>query len=787
MNRAVIYRESQRIRHLSRQYASQYVKLMEPLQLGHVTLKNRVLMGSMHTGLEEAGGFLFPKQLDEMAAFYAERAKGEVGLIVTGGISPNEAGKGYFGAAKMSTLAESKRHNIVTDAVHSNGGKIAMQILHSGRYAYHPWLVSSSPLKAPIGWFTPKALSTIEVTKTIDDFVKCAELAKKAGYDGVEIMGSEGYLINQFLVNRTNKRTDEWGGTYENRMRLPIEIVKNIRKATGKDFIVIYRLSMIDLVEDGSSWSQVVMLAKKIEEAGASIINTGIGWHEARIPTIATMVPRGAFTWVTKKLKGEVSIPLCTTNRINLPQTAEDILASGCADMISMARPFLADPHFVKKAMQNKSDEINTCIGCNQACLDHIFVNKRASCLVNPKAAHETKLLTKPVEQDKILNIAVIGAGPAGLSFSVTAAERGHKVTLFDRDDKIGGQFNLAKSIPGKEEFNETLRYFNKQLELKKVELKLNTLVTEELLLNNNNFDAVVVATGVSPRKVKIPIKTNKIKIVSYVELLKNCGNDEYLKKLGKKIAIIGAGGIGFDVADFLTHYLQHEIKHNNENKVNSDKNDVGNEKIKEFLKDWKIDENITQGGLLSKANYKNNNNNNTDNKTNNKTINNNNTETTATSQVYLLQRKNGKLGSSLGKTTGWIHRTTMKKRNVIELSGCNYVEVNDDGFLIEIDNDDKKNTNKNDENKKTQKNLNVDSIVICAGQESLNNLFEPLIKNEEKIKKKVFLIGGAQAAGEYILFINFFIAFINDITVCNFLRFCFNLQYSFILDINNA
>jgi 2,4-dienoyl-CoA reductase (NADPH2) len=413
---------------------SLYPKLLEPLDLGHTTLKNRVLMGSMHTGLEESHSFFGDGKLHEMAAFYGERAKGEVGLIVTGGIGPNEAGRAALGAAKMTTLKESDQHMVVTEAVHKHGGKIAMQILHAGRYAYQPWAVSSSPIKAPIGWFTPKELSTFDVYMTIDDYVRCAVLAKRAGYDGVEVMGSEGYLINQFLVTKTNKRTDEWGGSYANRSRLPKEIVRRIREACGEDFIIIYRLSMLDLVEDGSSWPEVVELAKDIEKAGASIINTGIGWHEARIPTIATAVPRGAFSWVTKKMRGEVSIPLCTTNRINAPETAEQIISSGAADMVSMARPFLADPHFVKKAMERRAAEINTCIGCNQACLDHIFENKRASCLVNPLAGHELDLPIHPVQASKKQKIAVVGAGPAGLSFSTTAAGRGHEVTLFDRD-----------------------------------------------------------------------------------------------------------------------------------------------------------------------------------------------------------------------------------------------------------------------------------------------------------------------------------------------------------------
>lgn len=481
--------------------------MLEPLDLGHVVLKNRVLMGSMHTGLEEAGG-LFNHNLEEMAAFYRERARGQVGLMVTGGISPNDAGRTLLMAAKMSTSSESKHHQVITSAVHKEGGRIAMQILHSGRYGYHFNSVSASAIKSPISWFKPKALSSKEVLGTIDDFVKCAELAKAAGYDGVEIMGSEGYLINQFLVSKTNKRTDEWGGSYDNRMRLATDIVRRVRQAVGKDFIIIYRLSMLDLVDDGSSWPEVVELAKRIEAAGASIINTGIGWHEARIPTIGTMVPRGAFTWVTKKLRGEVGIPLCTTNRINAPDTAEDILASGAADMISMARPFLADPDFVKKTMEGRADEINTCIGCNQACLDHVFASKRASCLVNPRACHETGLNALPVAKTMKRRIAVVGAGPAGLACATTAAERGHEVTLFEKEPEIGGQFNMAKLVPGKEEFYETLRYYGKMLQLHGVKVQLKTEATAEAL---QGFDSVVLATGVLPRDVKVRSRQSHI------------------------------------------------------------------------------------------------------------------------------------------------------------------------------------------------------------------------------------------------------------------------------------
>mmetsp|Transcript_34326 Transcript_34326/g.49894 ORF Transcript_34326/g.49894 Transcript_34326/m.49894 type:complete len:766 (+) Transcript_34326:35-2332(+) len=685
-----------------------YPNLLAPLELGHTTLRNRVLMGSMHTGLEEASGLFTTAKLDEMAVFYAERAKGMVGLIVTGGISPNNAGKGYFGAAKMSTGAEAERHKVVTNAVHEHGGKIAMQILHTGRYAYHFNPVSASAIKSPIGWYKPKALSSTEVENTIDDFVRCSELAKSAGYDGVEIMGSEGYFINQFIVSRTNKRTDKWGGSYENRIRLPIEVVKRVRQAVGKDFIIIYRLSMLDLVEGGSSWPEVVELAHKIEAAGASIINTGIGWHEARVPTIATMVPRGAFTWVTEKLKKEVSIPLCTTNRINMPAVAESVLASGAADMISMARPFLADPHFVKKAMENRSDEINTCIGCNQACLDHIFVSKRASCLVNPIAAHETTLKLALVAASKVQRIAVVGAGPAGLAFSTAAAKRGHLVTLFDKESEIGGQFNMAKLVPGKEEFYETLRYFKKQLELNKVSVQLGKSVQESDL---KEFDSVVVATGVLPRNVRIPRRegdSGRVNVVSYVDVLKGGAH------VGNRVAVIGAGGIGFDVSDFLTHpHTAHEGVRDATVMTS-----VDSVAVNDFLTEWGIDHEVSAaGGLVPKGSSK-----------------------TALLQVprkvYLLQRKEGKLGGGLGKTTGWIHRTTMKKREVEELSGCSYIEINDEGLVIE--------------RKKKQQTLPVDTVVICAGQESLKSLYSALTTKENSTKKqKLFLIGGAQEAGE--------------------------------------
>ncbi len=538
-----------------------YKHIFEPLDLGFTTLKNRILMGSMHTGLEEE-----KNGIDKIAAYYAERAKGGVGLIVTGGISPNIQGwTGPF-AARMSSKKHAIHHQKITKAVHKEGGKICMQILHSGRYGYHPFNVAPSKIKSPITPFKPFKLTQSGIKRTIRDFVNCAELSKMAGYDGVEIMGSEGYLINQFIVKRTNKRLDSWGGDYENRMRLPIALVKQIRAAVGKDFIIIYRLSMLDLVEKGSSWEEVVQLGKEIEKAGATIINTGIGWHESRIPTIATSVPRGAFTWVTKKMKEEISIPLITSNRINMPETAEKILSDGDADMISMARPFLADPEWVNKAAEEKSDEINTCIGCNQACLDHVFEQKVASCLVNPRACHETELVYEQTTNKK--KIAVIGAGPAGLSAATIAAQRGHVVTLFDADNAIGGQFNMAKQIPGKEEFYETLRYFNKQILLHKVTLKLNTKVSVDDL-QKSDFDEIIVATGIKPRALKIEGIEHE-KVLSYIDVLK------HKKPVGKRVAVIGAGGIGFDVSEYLSH-----------------KGESTSLNIDAWLKEWGIDKSI--------------------------------------------------------------------------------------------------------------------------------------------------------------------------------------------------
>lgn len=680
-----------------------YPKLLEPLDLGHTVLRNRVLMGSMHTGLEEGG--LFNHSLEPYAEYFRERARGKVGLIVTGGIAPNDAGRTLLMAAMMASSKDAANHKVVTDAVHEEGGHICMQILHTGRYGYHFNSVSPSALKSPISWFKPKALSGKEVLSTIDDFVKCAEYAKEAGYDGVEIMGSEGYLINQFLVSKTNHRTDEWGGSYDNRMRFATEIVRKVREACGKDFIIVYRLSMLDLVDDGSSWEEVVELAQRIEAAGATIINTGIGWHEARVPTIATMVPRGGFAWVTKKMKGNVNIPLCTTNRINTPETAENILATGCSDMVSMARPFLADPDFVLKAMNAKADEINTCIGCNQACLDHVFNSKSASCLVNPRAGHEASLRITPTASKK--RVAVVGAGPAGLACATTLSERGHDVTLFERDSNIGGQFNMAKQIPGKEEFHETLRYYQKMIDKHGVDLRLDTEVTADAI-RGGGYDSVVVATGVLPREIDLPDNSNgRVKIVSYVDVLRHRAS------VGTSVAVIGAGGIGYDVSDFLTHPHNEGITLGPEGQNPSE---VDDKAVDVFLQDWHIDRDISvRGGL-----------------TGDPTKPADHFDKQGVRQVFLLQRKGGKLGAGLGKTTGWIHRTVLRKRNVQEMNSCKYVEVVEDGLVVE--------------RKGKTVTLPVDTVVVCAGQTPLRALQEELAGDKAL---NVFLVGGAQEAGE--------------------------------------
>lgn len=635
-------------------------------------------MGSMHTGLEEE-----KNGIEKIAAYYAERAKGGVGLIVTGGISPNIQGwTGPF-AARMSKKKHAIHHQKITEAVHKEGGKICMQILHAGRYGYHPLNVAPSKIKSPITPFTPFKLKESGIHRTIKDFVKSAKLSQLAGYDGIEIMGSEGYLINQFITKRTNKRNDQWGGSYENRMRLPIKLVEETRSAVGKEFIIIYRLSMLDLVENGSSWEEIVQLGKAIEKAGATIINTGIGWHESRIPTIATSVPRAAFTWVTKKMKAEIKIPLITSNRINMPDTAEKVLAEGHADMISMARPFLADPEWVNKAKAEKSDEINTCIGCNQACLDHVFQRKVASCLVNPRACHETELNYTTTKHKK--KIAVIGAGPAGLASATIASQRGHEVTLFDASSEIGGQFNMAKQIPGKEEFYETLRYFKKQIEIHNVTLKLNTKVSLSDL-KDSNFEEIILATGIQPRTLNIEGSKHQ-KVLSYIDVLK------HKKQVGKRVAVIGAGGIGFDVSEYLSH-----------------KGDSTSLNVDAWLKEWGIDKTLkARSGIEGiEASIE-----------------------TSPREIFMFKRSKGKFGGNLGKTTGWIHRASLKKKNVQFIGEVTYQKIDDNGLHYTQNN--------------TQKLLKVDHIVVCAGQTPLKELYEPLID----LGKKVHVIGGADFASE--------------------------------------
>lgn len=655
---------------------SAYPHLTAPLDLGFTTLRNRVLMGSMHVGLEEA-----PHGFARMAAFYAERARGEVGLIVTGGIAPNERGRPAPGGAMLVNEDHAAQHRVVTEAVHAEGGKIAMQILHFGRYAYHPDQVAPSALQAPINPFKPHALTHEEVEQTIDDFVRCAALAQFAGYDGVEIMGSEGYLINEFIAARTNHRDDDWGGSYANRMRFPIEIVRRTRERVGRNFILIYRLSMLDLVEGGSTLEEVIALAQAIEAAGATILNTGIGWHEARIPTIATKVPRAAYAWVTQKVMGQVGIPLITSNRINTPEVAEQLLAEGCADMVSMARPLLADADFVRKARQGRADEINTCIGCNQACLDHTFGGKITSCLVNPRACHETELQITPAATPK--RIAVVGAGPAGLSCAITAAQRGHAVTLFDSADEIGGQLNIAKKVPGKEEFHEMLRYYRKQLELSQVTLRLGQRVEAETL-RQAGFDEVVLATGIQPRRLDLD-GIDHPKVLNYLDVLR----DE--KPVGANVAVIGAGGIGFDVSEYLTHA--------------GESGAVAPEK---FYAEWGIDPSYAQAGGLRAVQVE-----------------------APARRVHMLQRKTSKVGDQLGKTTGWIHRSALKARRVGMTAGVQYQRIDDAGLHITVDGQ--------------SQLLPVDHVVVCAGQEPLRSLQAPL----EAAGCRVHLIGGADVAAE--------------------------------------
>jgi 2,4-dienoyl-CoA reductase (NADPH2) len=652
-----------------------YPHLLAPLDLGFTKLKNRVLMGSMHTGLEEA-----PKGFSRLAAFYAERARGGVGLIVTGGIAPNQDGVVMPGAAALENETQAEKHRQITDAVHQAGGKIAMQILHTGRYAYHRGAVAPSAVQAPISPICPRELSEEDIERTLDDYARCAGLAQLAGYDGVEVMGSEGYLINQFIAQQTNFREDGWGGSFENRIRFALETVRRVRATTGPNFIIIFRLSMLDLVEGGSTWDEIVTLARAVEEAGATIINTGIGWHEARIPTIATMVPRAAFVWVTKRLMGQVGIPLVTTNRINAPEVAEEVIASGCADMVSMARPFLADAAFVNKAAAGRANEINTCIACNQACLDEIFEGRLTYCLVNPRACRETELVIEQSAAPK--RIAVVGAGPAGMACALTAAERGHWVTLFDAAPEIGGQFNLARHIPNKEEFSETLRYFDHRLRNVGVTLELGKHCTAAELAEAG-FEHVVLATGIVPRRPDLPGIEHE-KVISYTDLI------EGYRIAGRRVAIIGAGGIGFDVAEFLTHV------------------DEDRDEIERFQSEWGIDPEFSKRGGLKAPNHE------------------------ATSrQVWLLQRKAAKVGDGLAKTTGWIRRTLLKKRGVRMLSGVTYERIDDAGLHIIVEGQ--------------PQCLPVDHVIVCAGQEPRRELEEGL----RAASVPLSLIGGADVANE--------------------------------------
>ena len=657
-----------------------FPNLLKPLDLGFTILKNRALMGSMHTNLEET------KDWNRVAEFYATRARGEVALMVTGGIAPNVEGGVFPGAAGLFDANDVANHKIVTDRVHGSGGKIAMQILHAGRYAYGSNCVAPSPIKSPISPFVHAELDSVGIEKQIDDIVTTACRARDAGYDGVEIMGSEGYFLNQFLVRHTNKRTDQWGGSYENRMRLPIEVVARVREAVGEDFILIFRLSMIDLIPDGSTHGEVVTLAKEVERAGETIINTGIGWHEARIPTIATSVPRAAFAWVTKKLMGKVSIPIITSNRINTPEVAEEVLEAGCADMVSMARPFLADANFMKKTISGNEKKIAPCIACNQACLDHTFSGKISSCLVNPKACFETELISTAVLNKKL--IAVVGSGPAGMSAAIEAAERGHQVTLFEKAHVIGGQLNLAKMVPGKEEFWGLVDWFEEMLKSSGVDVRLGKSVTSTDVIG---FDDIIVATGVTPRDLKIKGQ-EKNNVLSYAEVLNGSG------KIGQKVAVVGAGGIGFDVSEYLVHESRSDFKQ------------IG---IPDWMKEWGVgDPEQTAGGLAESGPR----------------------PQEATRQITLMQRKKQKLGRNLGKTTGWIHSSALKMKNVQMIGNLNYEEINKHGIMVS-----------DGEIRENPRLLPADTIVICAGQESERSLADDLMERG----KKVHIIGGAAVASE--------------------------------------
>lgn len=652
-----------------------YPHLFTPLDLGFTQLKNRVIMGSMHTGLEE-----LPNGQARTAAYFVERAKGGVSLIVTGGIGPNEEGATHSVSRRLDDPQVLAEHRYVTDQVHQYDTKICMQILHTGRYSFNQNLVAPSPIQAPINQYVPRELSSDEIDHQINDFVKTALLAQEAGYDGVEIMGSEGYFLNQFIAQRTNQRQDEWGGHYENRIRLPIEVVRRVREAVGEHFIIIYRLSMLDLVEGGSTADEVIQLGLGIEQAGATIINTGIGWHEARIPTIATKVPRAAFTWVTAKFRKALRLPVITSNRINTPEVAEAVLARGDADIVSMARPFLADPDFMNKAQADQAHLINTCIGCNQACLDHAFVGKMTSCLVNPRACHEQEIVITPTEHP--LKLAIIGAGPAGLAAATTAAQRGHDVTLFDAQNEIGGQFNIAKQVPGKEEFYETIRYFNEQLKALNVHVKLNTQVSATLL-NESDFDQVIVAAGIIPRMPPIP-GIEHPSVLSYIDVLK------HKHPVGKKVAIIGAGGIGFDTAEYLSH---------GETSPSTD--------IPTFMSQWGIDMTLSSRGGIEGVQA---------------------LPEPSAREIYLLQRKTSKVGAGLGKTTGWSHRMGLHMKGVKMINAVTYNKIDDAGLHVTI----------NDE----AQILDVDNVIICAGQEPNKSLCEGLTK-------PYHLIGGSDVAVE--------------------------------------